>query len=76
MKLIDVYIHTNGEVIAFDKEGNQVPECQGFILEDEVVKNLRKYADENTHFFFAEWQKQRMECDLSWWFNKRRETKK
>jgi len=75
MKLIDVYIHTNGTVIAFNAEGKQIPECQGFILEDEVIKNLKKYADENTHFFFSEWQKQLMNCNFSWWFKKQKEAK-
>jgi len=75
MKLIDVYIYTNGMVIAFNAEGKQIPECQGFILEDQVIKNLKKYANEDTHFFLAKWQKQQMKCDFSWWFKKRKEAK-
>ena len=76
MKLIDVYIYTNGMVIAFNAEGKQIPKCQGFIFEDEIIENLRKYADENTHFFFSEWEKQRMECGFSWWFKKQKEANK
>jgi len=71
MKLTDVYIHTNGMVISFDEKGKQVVECQGFIFENKVIKNLKKYADENTHFIFSQWQKQWINCDFSWWFKKR-----
>lgn len=75
MKLTNVYIHTNGMVISFNAKGKQVPECQGFILEDEIIENLKKYADENTHFFLAEWRKQCLECNFSWWFKKQKEAK-
>jgi len=45
MKLKTVYIWTNGNVMAFNEYGNQVPECQGFIFNRRVASNIRRFAD-------------------------------
>lgn len=68
MHIREVNIFTNGMVMAFDENGQQVAKCQGFIFE--VVKSLVKYCDEKTHFNFMSWKNWTEECDFSWWFKK------
>jgi len=68
MYIRKVYIFTNGNVMAFDENGKQVPEGQGFIFD--VAKSLVKYCDEKTQFYFGQWRETAIPCDFSWWFKK------
>lgn len=65
-KVVRCCIHTNGMVTAIDSEGNQVTECQGFILV--VASELKIRCDENTEWGFAKWNSWRKDADFSWWF--------
>lgn len=65
-KVVECNIHTNGMVSAFDSVGNQVTECQGFILV--VASELKIRCDENTEWNFAKWDSWRKGADFSWWF--------
>jgi len=71
MRLKTVYIWTNGNVIAFNEYGNQVPECQGFIFDKRVASNIRRFADEKTEFYFGRWfGVEKMRCNFSWFWSK------
>ena len=68
-------IFTNGMVMAFDENGNQVAECQGFILN--VAEKLKSHCNENTKWEFAEWKKWSMPANFNWWWkNKNLKEKK
>ena len=64
-------IFTNGVVMAFDEDGNQIPEYQGFILD--VAEELKSHCNENTKWEFAEWGKWSMPINLSWWWKEKQE---
>ena len=76
MKVEKAIIFTNGMIMAFDEQGEQIPKCQGCILDIKVVKNLNKYCDEDTIFSFAKW-KERIYANLNlkYWFKKNKEKK-
>ena len=74
-KLKKVYFFSNGMVMAFDEAGEQVPRCQGFMLDKDVAAGLRHRCDEDTEFVFGKFQEEQIKCDLGWWFEKRRKEK-
>jgi len=71
-KLKKVYFFSNGMVMAFDEAGEQVPRCQGFMLDRDVTAGLRRHCDESTEFSFGKFRDGQIKCDLRWWFEKRR----
>ena len=71
----EVWIWNNGMVMAFDEKGQQVTECQGFILE--VADKLKAACDANTTFQYARKDPPKhIECDFSWWFERESEGEK
>lgn len=52
-KVADVYIRTDGYVTAFNSEGMAVLDCQGYILDSRVVKNLKERCSKDTNFHFT-----------------------
>ena len=78
LKVSEVVIWQNGNVMAFDKNDRQVGECQGCILDSNLVNNLNEYCDETTKFYMAiysdnEGASKRYDMDVSWWFRKKKE---
>lgn len=71
MKVKECYIFTNGMVAAFDEEGNQITECQGFILD--VANKLKTYCDKDTKWGFCKWRGWAQEADFSWWWEQKEE---
>lgn len=65
-KVSKIMIFTNGNVMAFDKAGGQIPELQGFILE--IGADLMRGCDEETEFSFAKWASWEEKADFSWKF--------
>lgn len=68
MHIKEVYIYTNGNVMAFNEDGEQVVKCQGFIFD--VANKLAEWCDEKTKFSFGQWKGTMLPCDFSWWFKK------
>lgn len=76
MRVNKVIIFTNGNIMTLNYEGEQIAECQGCIMDVEVVKNLNKYCDEKTYFYFGDWEnKSRTRLNLDWWFKKLKKEK-
>ena len=69
MQIVQCTIFTNGMVMAFDDKGEQITECQGFILD--VAEKLSAYCDKDTKWEFCKWMGSRMEADFSWWWERR-----
>ena len=70
-----VYMFQNGMVMVFDKEGEQIPECQGFILDEGIVERLRYECGKDTVFRYGDWPKgQGIACNFKWWFEKKEAT--
>ena len=63
MRIKDCFIFANGNVACTDENGEQMPDCQGFILE--IAGKLKENCDKNTHFHLN-----RKDADFSWWFEK------
>jgi hypothetical protein len=72
-KIKNCYIFTSGMVMSFDEKEQQIPDCQGFILE--VADKLKENADKNTNFYFAKWKGWSEPLDFEWWFLKRKKQK-
>ena len=78
-KVTEVIFWQNGNMMAFRKNGRQVPECQiGCILSPELIKKLNEYCDKDTKFYMAiysgnEGASKRYEMDISWWFKRKEE---
>lgn len=71
VKLKDVFFFRDGNVFAGDYQGEQVRECQGFILD--IAEKLIEHSDENTKFHYCGTRGSNgIQCDFSWWFKKRR----
>jgi len=62
----DVFILHDGMVVVFDKNGRQMPEYHGFLLE--VASKLPEVCDENTWFYMGG-----VDVYFSWWFRKQKE---
>lgn len=72
MKAKQVIFFANGNIMVFDKDGEQIPKCQGCILDIEVIKNLNKYCDKSTEFYFGDWrEKTKSPLNVKWWFEKK-----
>ncbi len=68
-----VTIWQNSNVMAFNEHGQQVPECQGSILNERVRRNLKKYCDVHTEFRFGDWNTGRViEASFRHIFEKKR----
>lgn len=65
-KIVKCLITTNGNVMAFDDDGNQIPECQGFILV--VASQIKIRSDENTVWLFGNFRDWLEPADFSWWY--------
>ena len=71
MKAKEVIFFTNGQIMVFDKEGEQMAKCQGCILDVDIIENINKYCDENTEFYFGNWgERTKSPLNLKWWFEK------
>ena len=71
METKQAIIFTNGNIMVFNEKGEQVPECQGCVLDVEIMKNLNKYCDKNTEFYFGNWgERTKSRLNLKWWFEK------
>lgn len=64
MKIKNCIIFTNGMVSSFDEKGEQVPECQGFILD--IANKLKSCCDENT-----KWQLGVQDANLEWYWKEK-----
>lgn len=64
--VVEVYLCHNGNVVAFDKDDNQVVKCQGFFLDR--AKRLRKYTNENTVWYFGKRNSGMTLMNISWWW--------
>jgi hypothetical protein len=77
VKVSEVVIWQNGNVMAFNENGRQVGECQGCILDPKLIHRLNGYCDEETKFSMAVCENgrtmKRYEMDLNWWFKKKKE---
>ena len=63
-----VIIYKQGVVQCFDKNGCQISECQGFILD--IADKLKECCDKNTEWFVADWEKWKNPLNLNWWFER------
>ena len=70
-KVKDCIIFTNGIVLSFDENGEQIPDCQGFILD--IAEKLKSFCDENTKWKFGEFGKWAYDANLSWYWEKKKE---
>lgn len=70
MKIKRVIFWTNGNVSVFDYNGEQVGEYQGHIFEKDKMELIKKNADENTQFSYAQWHGIELECNFKWMFEK------
>ena len=69
MKVVHATIFTNGMVMAFNDKGEQMSDCQGFILDEHVRKNLVESCDKDTKFDFGDWtNKTGMSANFGWWW--------
>ncbi|MCD6124312.1 hypothetical protein J7J62_03975 [bacterium] len=64
----DCFVFTNGMVMAFDKNGKQITECQGFILD--VADKLLSYCNKQTQWHFAKWQEWAIPVNFNWRWEK------
>lgn len=64
-------IYTNGMVISFDESGEQIPDCQGFILE--IAEKLKNCCDENTMWKLGEFGKWTNDANFSWYWERKKE---
>ncbi len=62
-KVKDCIIFTNGMVASLDENGEQIADCQGFILD--IAEKLKNCCDENTIWQFGEW-------NLKWYWEKKK----
>ncbi len=67
--LKDVIFFTNGNVMVFDEDGEQIPELQGFIMD--ITPKLISVCNEYTQFSYMEFRSgETLDCDFSWWFER------
>ena len=66
-----VAFFTNGNVMVFNEDGEQIPKLQGFIAE--VIEKIFEESNINTEFEFADWNlKEAFPCNFKWWFERTR----
>jgi len=70
-KVKDCIVFTNGMVSSFDSKGEQISECQGFILD--IADKLKECCDENTTWKFGNWEGGILDAKFSWYWKKRKE---
>lgn len=70
-KIKDCIIFSNGMVSSFDEKGEQVSDCQGFILE--IAEKLKECCDENTRWKLGEFGRWTHDANLSWYWEKKKE---
>lgn len=70
MKVKNVVIFTNGMVSSFDDKGEQIPQCQGFILD--IAEELKNCCDEETKWQFGSYKNWIEDANLNWYWVKRR----
>ena len=68
MKIKYVHFCSNGMVIVFDYNGEQIGELQGFIFD--VASKLKKHCDKDTQFYYVKGGEHIIDCDFKWWFEK------
>ena len=64
-------ILTNGMVMSFDENDEQIPECQGFILD--FAEKLKIGCDENTKWSYGKYGDWMEAADLSWFWKQKNE---
>jgi hypothetical protein len=71
IKIRGVSFFSNGTIGVFDKKGEQISKYQGCIL-DADIKDISKYCNEDTDFYFVDWNTG-FSCpiNLEWWFNRK-----
>lgn len=70
-KVKNCTIWTNGMVSSFDDKGEQIPGCQGFILE--VAGKLKICCDKYTKWSFGKYEEWLQEAKLEWYWEKKKE---
>ena len=73
-KVKDCTIFANGMVMSFDENGEQVSECQGFILD--IAEKLKNCCDENTKWKLGDYGRWLFEANLSWYWEKKKKEQK
>ena len=64
-----VTFFTNGNIMVFDKNGEQISKCQGCILDTKIIRNLNKYCNKDTEFYYGDWnEKTKIPLNMKWWF--------
>lgn len=62
-------IFTSGMVASFDEKGEQISECQGFILD--IAEKLKNCCDENTEWSFGKYKEWIEEAKFKWYWEKK-----
>ncbi len=64
VKIKECILFTNGMVGSFDNNDEQIPGCQGFILD--IADKLKENCDENT-----KWQLGVQDANLEWYWKEK-----
>jgi len=73
-KIKHIMIWQNGNVSISTTDKSQLPECNGCILDPEVIKNISKNTSEITKVSFGDgFMGKVTTMDLSWWFKQERD---
>lgn len=70
-KIKECILATNGMVGSFDDNDEQIPECQGFILD--IADKLKDNCDENTKWTFGGPGKGMLDANMNWYWEKKKE---
>lgn len=73
VKIKDCILATNGMVMSFDENNEQISEYEGFILD--IADKLKEGCDENTKWIFGGPGKGTLDCNMSWYWKKRKDEK-
>ncbi len=65
-KIKNCIIFTNGMVSCFDENGDQIGDCQGFILD--VAEVLKNNCDEDTRWQFGKWGGYVQDANFNWYW--------
>ena len=73
-KIKHIMIWSNGNVNVSTTDKNRLPECNGCILDPQVIENISKNTSEITKVSFGDgFMGKVTTMDLSWWFKQERE---
>jgi len=73
-KIKHIMIWQNGNVSVSTTDKSKLPECNGCILDPEVIKNISKNTSEITKVSFGDgFMGKVTTMDLSWWFKQERD---